>query len=122
MNFNSLFTFCGGPFFFLHTFAFHELKKRRFGVKIIKVKIQFLEILAMDVVELEEFLQNEYISTPLFEKIPSQEALGLQTKEEAEYVPHDYLYTGRDIIESWDEDGRRKQNIAAGQDNVRRAD
>ena len=87
-----------------------------------QVQMQSLNILSMSMTELEEFLQNEYISTPLFEKIPSQEALGLQTKEEAEYVPHDYLYTGRDIIESWDEDGRRKQNIAAGQGNVRRAD
>ncbi len=81
-----------------------------------QTQIQSLEILAMDAVELEEFLQNEFMSNPMLEHKASHD---MHTSTSAEAGPNWYenLYAGRDYVEIRDEDPGERGGLKAPDTN-----
>ena len=82
-----------------------------------QAQIQSLEILAMDGVELEEFLQNEYMSNPMLEHVPNHD---MQSSMESFSQWYDNQYRGnrsdygnREYREERDEDLDARRNLAA---------
>lgn len=75
-----------------------------------QAQIQSLEILAMDTVELGEFLQNEYMSNPLLEHHSNQE---MNTSMEKFSEWYDHSYKGMDYSRDRDDDFEERRTIPA---------
>ncbi|MCI8949928.1 MAG: RNA polymerase factor sigma-54 [Lachnospiraceae bacterium] len=79
-----------------------------------QAQIQSLEILAMDVVELEEFLQNEYMSNPMMDHTANHDMNSEMEKFQNSY---DGQYAGRDYVEARDEDEKERGGLKAPDTN-----
>ena len=72
-------------------------------------QIQSLEILAMDSVELNQFLQNEYLENPLLD-VSGTHSMG-SGQEEINKTYEQTLTYGRNYEEMIEEEDKRRQDI-----------
>ncbi|MCD8019965.1 MAG: RNA polymerase factor sigma-54 [Clostridiales bacterium] len=77
-----------------------------------QAQIQSLEILAMDAVELEEFLQNEYMSNPLLEHRTDSD-MHISMENDVRWFENSRSYKGRDYRGDSDDDFDAYRNLAA---------